>query len=99
MEIKNGKLTGELKGRIIDADGKQNIMRGIATKEGLEMDEVIAIGDGANDRYLVEDAGLGIAFNPKEVLRKHADGVLTDKNIKGLLYCLGDYREKVLKKE
>jgi len=99
LDIKDGKLTGKLKGRIIDAEAKRDIMKEIAAKEGLEMDEVIAIGDGANDRYLVEDAGLGIAFNPKKVLKKYADGVLTDNNIKGLLYCLGDYREKVLKKE
>jgi len=96
LEIEDGKLTGEVRGRLIDAKVKRNIIKEIAKKEGITMDEVIAVGDGANDRFMLRDVGLGVGFNPKGVLKEFADGVLTDKNLKGILYCLGDYREKVL---
>ncbi len=99
LVVKNGKLTGEVKEPIIDAKEKREILIKIAKMENLTMDEIIAIGDGANDRYMIDDVGLGIAFNPKGVLKKFADGVITQKNIAGILYCLGDYREKVLKDE
>ncbi len=99
LVVKDGKLTGEITGRIIDAKAKRDIIKEIAKKEGITMDEVIAVGDGANDRFMLRDVGLGVGFNPKGVLKKYADGVLTDKNLKGILYCLGDYREKVLKDE
>ena len=99
LVVKNGKLTGEVKDPIIDAKEKREILIKIAKMENLAMNEIIAIGDGANDRYMIDDVGLGIAFNPKDVLKKFADGVITQKNIAGILYCLGDYREKVLKDE
>lgn len=99
LVVKDGRLTGDVAGRIIDAEAKRDIIKEIAKKEGITMDEVIAIGDGANDRFMLRDVGLGVGFNPKGVLKEFADGVLTDKNLKGILYCLGDYREKVLNDE
>jgi phosphoserine phosphatase len=97
LVVKDGKLTGEVSGKIIDANAKRDIIKEIAKKEGITMDEVIAVGDGANDRFMLRDVGLGIGFNPKGVLKEYADGVLTEKNLKGILYCLGDYREKILR--
>ncbi len=99
LVVKDGKLTGEVSGRIIGAEAKRDIIKEIAGKEGIKMDEVIAVGDGANDRFMLRDVGLGVGFNPKGVLKEYADGVLTDKNLKGILYCLGDYREKILEDE
>ena len=65
-------------------------------KENITKEEVVAVGDGANDRIMLKDAGLGIAFNAKEVLKKVADGSITKDNLKGLVYCLGvDDRENV----
>ena len=89
LEIKDGIVTGRLKGRIIDKDAKGKILREIAEKEGLRLDEVVAIGDGANDEIMLKNAGIGIAFNAKDILKKVADGRLTRDNLKGLLYCLG----------
>ncbi len=89
LEIKNGVLTGRLKGRIIDKAAKGNILKEIAEKEGLRLDEVVAVGDGANDEIMLKNAGIGIAFNAKAILKKVADGRLTRDNLKGLLYCLG----------
>jgi phosphoserine phosphatase len=61
----------------------------ICCKEGITRDEVVAVGDGSNDRIMVANAGLGIAFNAKEILKKVADGAITKNHIKGVLYCLG----------
>ncbi|MEW6377612.1 MAG: phosphoserine phosphatase SerB [Thermodesulfobacteriota bacterium] len=89
LEIKKGRLTGRIKGRIIDAQKKAEIMDEICRKEGITRDEVVAVGDGSNDRIMVANAGLGIAFNAKEILKKVADGAITRDHMKGVLYCLG----------
>jgi len=89
LEIRNGKLTGRVKGRIIDAEGKAQILDEICRLEGITREEVVAVGDGANDRIMVANAGLGIAFNAKDVLKKAADGSITKDHLKGILYCLG----------
>jgi len=89
LEIKRGRLTGRVKGRIIDAQRKAEIMDEICREEGITRDEVVAVGDGSNDRIMIANAGLGIAFNAKEILKKVADGAITRDHMKGVLYCLG----------
>lgn len=89
LEIKDGRLTGKVKGKIIDARRKAQIMDEICRKEGISRDEVVAVGDGSNDRIMLANAGLGIAFNAKEILKKVADGAITRDHMKGVLYCLG----------
>lgn len=99
LVMENGKLTGEIKGKIIDSKRKAKIMEELAKKENISKDEIVAIGDGANDRIMIQNAGLGIAFNAKDVLKKVAYGSVTRNNLKGLLYCLGasekDIRNKM----
>ena len=53
------------------------------------MDQIVAVGDGANDRFMLEKAGLAIGFNPKAILKEYSDGIITSDNIFGLLYFLG----------
>jgi phosphoserine phosphatase len=89
LEVKNGRLTGRIKGKIIDAHRKAKIMDEICRTEGITREEVVAVGDGSNDRIMVANAGLGIAFNAKEILKKVADGTITRNHMKGVLYCLG----------
>ncbi|MHB8585172.1 MAG: phosphoserine phosphatase SerB [Thermoplasmatota archaeon] len=89
LVIEDGKVTGEIRGDVIDAARKGEILKMLAQKEGLGREEVIAIGDGANDRIMVRNAGLGIAFNAKEILKRAADGSLTKQNLRGLLFALG----------
>jgi phosphoserine phosphatase len=89
LEIKAGRLTGRIKGKIIDARRKAQIMDEICRKEGITREEVVAVGDGSNDRIMVANAGLGIAFNAKEMLKKVADGAITQDHMRGVLYCLG----------
>ncbi len=89
LEIEGGRLTGRVRGRIIDAKRKAEIVDEICRKEGVTREEVVAVGDGANDEIMVTNAGLGIAFNAKDALKRVADGSLTKRNLKGVLYCLG----------
>jgi len=89
LEIRSGRLTGRIKGKIIDAERKAEIMDEICRKEGITRDEVVAVGDGSNDQIMLANAGLGIAFNAKEILKKVADGAITRDHMKGVLYCLG----------
>lgn len=97
LVIKDGKLTGEVVEPIIDAERKADLMREIAEKENLLMEQVVAVGDGANDRFMLENSGLGIALYPKAVLQKVASGVITKDNLAGILYCLGAPEEKLKK--
>ncbi|MHA1229276.1 MAG: phosphoserine phosphatase SerB [Candidatus Helarchaeota archaeon] len=89
LVIKDGKLTGELEEPIIDGKKKGELIAWIAELENISRDEIVAVGDGATDKFMLNESGLGIAFNPKQVLKKFADGVITQKNLIGLLYVLG----------
>lgn len=89
LVIEGGKLTGDVSGEIIDSMRKAEILEELMKKENLSREEVVAVGDGANDQIMLKNAGLGIAFNAKEVLKKVADGSITKNNLKGLIYCLG----------
>ncbi|OPY55052.1 MAG: Phosphoserine phosphatase [Methanosaeta sp. PtaU1.Bin112] len=89
LEIENGYLTGEIKGEIIDAEAKGGIIYWLAEKENISPDSIVAVGDGANDCLMIKNAGLGVAFNAKEVLKKVSDGSLSRENLLGLLNVLG----------
>jgi phosphoserine phosphatase len=95
LVIEDGKLTGEVIDPIIDAERKAELMQEIAKKENLLMEQVVAVGDGANDRFMLQNSGLGIALYPKAVLQKVASGVITKDNLTGILYCLGAPEEKL----
>lgn len=98
LEIENGRLTGRIKGRIIDAREKARIIDEIAAKEGISKENIVAVGDGANDRIMIENAGLGIAFNAKEALKEVADGMLSKENLIGLAGVLrlpSEFRKRV----
>ena len=97
LVIKNGRLTGRVMEPIIDAKRKGELMREIAEKENLLMEQVVAVGDGANDRFMLQNSGLGIALYPKAVLQKVASGIITKDNLAGILYCLGEPEEKLKK--
>ncbi len=89
LEIKDGKLTGRVIGPIVNAQRKAELLETIAQAEGLLLDQVIAIGDGANDILMLEKAGLGIAFRAKQKLREAADTAITASGLDAILYLLG----------
>ena len=61
----------------------------ITRLENITKDQIVAVGDGANDRFMLENAGLAIAFSPKEILKEYSDGMITTDNLSGLRYFLG----------
>jgi phosphoserine phosphatase len=89
LEVKAGKLTGRVTGPIVNAQRKAELLETIAQAEGLLLDQVIAIGDGANDILMLEKAGLGIAFRAKQKLREAADTAITASGLDAILYLLG----------
>jgi len=89
LVVKNGKLTGEVKGKVLDAESKLELLRKIAEKEGIPLEECAAVGDGANDLLIIKNAGLGIGFNPKKLVKKEADAFVNVKDLKVLLAFVG----------
>ncbi len=73
----------------MDARRKAELLEVIAQQERIRLEQVIAIGDGANDLEMLERAGLGIAFNAKPVVRERADLSLTRKPLKPIFHILG----------
>ena len=69
LEVADGKLTGRLVGDIVDRPGKARILQEIATREGIPLEQVVAVGDGANDLDMLAVAGLGIAFIARSAVK------------------------------
>ncbi len=95
LEIKDRVLTGQLQGPIIDRAAKATALRDFAKIEHVELEQTVAIGDGANDLDMIELAGLGIAFNAKPAVRAAADSALSAPYLDSVLYLLGITREDV----
>ena len=89
LTVRNGRLTGEVEGEVIDGAAKAAFVREVAAREGLSLEEVVAAGDGANDIAMLRAAGLGVAFRPRPVLRAQADHVIENFGLDGILYLLG----------
>jgi phosphoserine phosphatase len=89
LGIKNGLLTGEVTGAVIDRAAKAAALREFAALESISMEQTIAIGDGANDLDMIAAAGLGIAFNAKPAVRAAADSSISEPYLDSVLYLLG----------
>ena len=89
LEEVDGKLTGRTLGPIVNARRKAELLESIAQAEGILLDQVIAVGDGANDMLMLERAGLGIAFRAKPKLRQAADTSISAGGLDTILYLLG----------
>lgn len=95
LEINQGVLTGGLVGPIVDRAAKAQALRDFAAIEKVEIEQTVAIGDGANDLDMIALAGLGIAFNAKPAVRAAADSALSAPYLDSVLYLLGISREDV----
>ena len=96
LEIKQGKLTGDLKGDIIDRAKKAVILKELAAQEKISLDQTVAIGDGANDIDMLSTAGLGIAFNAKPKVREEAKAFLSLPDLASVLFLLGVSEQELL---
>ena len=88
LEIIDGKLTGKVLGKVFDAQGKADWLVNIRDKLGLRPDQVIAMGDGANDLKMMAQAGVSIAYHAKPVVRKQASYALNFSGLDGLVNLL-----------
>jgi len=89
LEIENGALTGRVTGEIVDEAKKAQLLQSIAATEGLRLEQVIAVGDGANDIPMLSMAGLGIAFHAKPAVREQAETAFGTVGLDGILYLIG----------
>ena len=95
LGVKDGLLTGELIGEIVDRRGKADALRRFAAAENLPLSRTVAIGDGANDLDMLATAGLGVAFNAKPLVREQADTSVNVPYLDAVLYLLGIAREDI----
>ncbi len=84
-----GKLSGEIGDPIVDAMAKYDALVEVREGLGLAREDVIAVGDGANDKYMIEEAGLGVAFQAKPALAEVADAELKHHGLDALLWVQG----------
>lgn len=89
LEVHNGQLTGKHVGEIIDGDKKAELLKLIAFKEDIHLEQVIAVGDGSNDLPMLRLAGLGIAFHAKPKVKASAKHAISTIGLDAILYLLG----------
>lgn len=85
----DGKLTGRYIGDIVDGNRKKELLKLIAQVENINIEQTIAVGDGANDLPMLSTAGLGIAFHAKPKVKAEAGQSISTTGIDGVLYFLG----------
>ena len=78
--VEDGKLTGEVTGPLVSGT-KLDVLKDHVEEAGITLDEVVAVGDGANDISMIESAGCGIAFNAKDSVKEIADVVVDEKDL------------------
>jgi phosphoserine phosphatase len=89
LEVVDGKCTGNAVEPIVDAQRKADLLRELAAREGLSLEQTIAVGDGANDLPMLAIAGLGVAFRAKPLVKQSAKQAISTLGLDGVLYLLG----------
>lgn len=89
LEIVDGKVTGNVSGEVVDGQRKAQLLREIAAGENIDLEQVIAVGDGANDLPMLSIAGLGIAFRAKPLVKATAKQSISKLGLDGILYLMG----------
>ena len=89
LDVANGAVTGLVKADIVDGPRKAELLREIATRENISLEQVVAVGDGANDLPMLGIAGMGIAFRAKPLVRESASHAVSFLGLDCLLYLVG----------
>ncbi|MCL5042591.1 MAG: phosphoserine phosphatase SerB [Gammaproteobacteria bacterium] len=89
LPIADGKVTGEVELPIVDGQRKADLLRELAQREGISLEQTIAVGDGANDLPMLSIAGLGVAFRAKPLVKQSAKQAISTLGLDGILYLLG----------
>jgi phosphoserine phosphatase len=89
LDIADGAVTGEIVGTIVDGARKAELLRQLAAEQNIDLQQVIAVGDGANDLPMLSIAGLGIAFRAKPLVQQSAEQSISTLGLDAILYLLG----------
>ena len=89
LEIKDGQVTGRVTGRVVDGQRKAELLDELAEKEKIGRQQVIAVGDGANDLPMLSRAGLGVAFRAKPLVKESARHAISNLGLDAVLYLIG----------
>jgi phosphoserine phosphatase len=89
LEIENGEVTGRVTGQVVDGQRKADLLRLLAAKENISLEQVVAVGDGANDLPMLNIAGLGIAFRAKPIVKASAKQAISTLGLDAVLYLMG----------
>lgn len=89
LEIVNGKVTGRVVGTVVNGNRKAELLKELAANENISLEQVIAVGDGANDLPMLSIAGLGIAFRAKPLVKASAKQSISTLGLDAILYLMG----------
>jgi len=100
LGVKNSVLTGEFKGRIVSPQSKLEALLEIAQKEGISLDECVAVGDGVNDLSILKSSGLGIGYKPKRKVKRYVNAITNSKDLRTITALIGggDIKKDVIRK-
>jgi len=91
LEIINGKLTGQVLGKVVDAQAKADFLNETRNQLKLNKSQVIAIGDGANDLKMMAEAAAGIAYHAKPVVQQQATYALNHSGLDGIIHLFNTH--------
>ena len=89
LDMDKNKVTGKVIGNIINGESKAMLLKEIANKENIALEQVIAVGDGANDLPMLSIAGLGVAFRAKPIVKESASQSISTLGLDSIIYLLG----------
>lgn len=99
LDTRDGVVTGEIRGEIVDGARKASLLGQIAARDGLALHETAAVGDGANDLPMLRLSGLGVAFHAKPLVRSSAECAISHQALDTLLYLFGLTDEEIARLE
>ena len=89
LVVRDGILTGEVEGEMVGPEAKFKSIKRIASQKGIGLESCVAVGDGANDLYMIENVGLGIGFKAKLVVKERASAIINTDDLNVLLALIG----------
>lgn len=89
LEIVDGRVTGRVTGEVVDGQRKAELLTALAEQQNISLEQVVAVGDGANDLLMLSIAGLGIAFRAKPIVKATAKQAISNMGLDGILYLMG----------